>query len=44
MRLAPVWQRPEVERKVSLEHGARAELIAAIRSELIRKLPAVRIS
>src|SRR5215469_7124832 len=43
MRLAPVWQRPEVERKALLEHGARSELIAAIRSELIRRLPTARI-
>lgn len=43
MRLAPVWQRPEAERKVLLEHGARSDLIAAIRSELIRRLPTARI-
>jgi diadenosine tetraphosphate (Ap4A) HIT family hydrolase len=43
MRLAPVWQRPETERKVSLEHGARAELIAAISGELIHRIPTARI-
>ncbi len=44
MRLAPVWLRPEVERKVSLEDRARRELIASIRRELVRKLPAARIA
>jgi diadenosine tetraphosphate (Ap4A) HIT family hydrolase len=43
MRFAPVWQRPEVERKVSLERGATVELIAAIRRELVRRFPAARI-
>jgi diadenosine tetraphosphate (Ap4A) HIT family hydrolase len=43
MRFAPVWQRPEVERKVSLERGETVELIAAIRRELVRRFPAARI-
>jgi diadenosine tetraphosphate (Ap4A) HIT family hydrolase len=43
MRLAPVWQRPEVERKISLEHEARVELITAIRRELVRRLPTARV-
>ena len=44
LRLVPVWVRPEAERKISLKNGARLELIAAIRRELIRRLPAARIS
>jgi diadenosine tetraphosphate (Ap4A) HIT family hydrolase len=43
MRLGPVWLRPEAERKVVLEEDDRAELIAAIRRELVRRLPAARI-
>jgi diadenosine tetraphosphate (Ap4A) HIT family hydrolase len=43
MRLGPVWLRPEAERKVALQEGNRVELIAAIRRELIRRLPTARI-
>jgi diadenosine tetraphosphate (Ap4A) HIT family hydrolase len=43
MRLAPVWLRPEAERKVSLDESARVELITAIRRELVRRLPTARI-
>jgi len=43
LRLVPVWVRPEAERKISLKNGARLELIAAIRRELIRRLPTARI-
>jgi diadenosine tetraphosphate (Ap4A) HIT family hydrolase len=43
MRLAPVWQRPEAERKKPLENSARVELISAIRRELVRRLPTARI-
>ena len=43
MKSAPVWQRPEVDRKKSLEPHARAELIAAIRRELVRRLPTARV-
>jgi diadenosine tetraphosphate (Ap4A) HIT family hydrolase len=43
MRLAPVWVRPEGERRISLEERDRAELIAAVRSELVRRVPAARI-
>jgi diadenosine tetraphosphate (Ap4A) HIT family hydrolase len=43
MRLAPVWLRAETERKVSLEKSDRDELIAAIRGELVRRLPTARI-
>lgn len=43
MRSTPVWIRPEGERKVSLGDDTRAELVSAIRSELVRRLPAARI-
>jgi diadenosine tetraphosphate (Ap4A) HIT family hydrolase len=43
MRLTPVWLRAETERKVSLEKSDRDELIAAIRGELVRRLPTARI-
>jgi diadenosine tetraphosphate (Ap4A) HIT family hydrolase len=43
MRQAPVWQRAESERRVTLEDGARVELITAIRRELIRRFPTARI-
>ena len=42
MRLQPVWLRPDAERKVSLEDLSRRELIAALRGELVRWLPAAR--
>jgi diadenosine tetraphosphate (Ap4A) HIT family hydrolase len=44
MRSAPVWMRPEAERKISLSEGARAEMIGAIRHELVQRLPAARIA
>jgi diadenosine tetraphosphate (Ap4A) HIT family hydrolase len=43
MRLVPVWQRPETERRVSLDDAVRVELMDAIRRELARRLPAARI-
>jgi diadenosine tetraphosphate (Ap4A) HIT family hydrolase len=43
MRASPVWLRPEAERRVSLDERARAQLMAAIRQILIRRLPAARI-
>jgi diadenosine tetraphosphate (Ap4A) HIT family hydrolase len=43
MRSSPVWTRPEGERRRSLSDQVRAELVAAIRSELVRRLPAARI-
>jgi diadenosine tetraphosphate (Ap4A) HIT family hydrolase len=43
MRLTPVWLRAETERKVSLEKSDRDELIAAIRGELVHRLPTARI-
>lgn len=36
MRLAPVWMRPEAERKVILEDRQRLDLIASLRAELTR--------
>ena len=43
MQPSPVWLRPEAERRVSLDERTRAELMAAIRQILIRRLPAARI-
>jgi diadenosine tetraphosphate (Ap4A) HIT family hydrolase len=43
MRLGPVWIRSEIERKVSLAESDRVDLIAAIRRELVRRLPAARV-
>ncbi|HKV55330.1 MAG TPA: HIT family protein [Candidatus Binataceae bacterium] len=43
LRQAPIWVRPEAERKVSLEDSARRQLIAGIRAELLRRLPAARV-
>lgn len=40
MRLQPIWVRAEIERKVSLEDLDRRALIAALRAELRRLLPA----
>ncbi len=42
MRLAPVWLRSDAERKVSLEDSDRRGLIDALRSELLRIIPAAR--
>jgi diadenosine tetraphosphate (Ap4A) HIT family hydrolase len=44
MRLAPVWLRPDDERKVSLEDLDRRELIVAMRAELVRIIPTARFS
>jgi len=41
-RLAPVWLRPESERKVPLQDSDRRALIAALRTEIIRLVPAAR--
>ena len=37
LRLAPVWMRPESERKVTLEGRERLRLIAALRAELAHR-------
>ena len=42
MRLAPVWLRPESERKAALEDADRRALIAALRTEILRLIPAAR--
>jgi diadenosine tetraphosphate (Ap4A) HIT family hydrolase len=44
MKLQPVWLRPESERKTVLEDADRRELLGAIRAELVRVIPAARIS
>jgi diadenosine tetraphosphate (Ap4A) HIT family hydrolase len=44
MRLAPVWLRPEAERKVTLEDADRRTLIGALRADLIRAMPAARFT
>jgi diadenosine tetraphosphate (Ap4A) HIT family hydrolase len=44
MRLAPVWLRPEAERKLALAENDRRALIISIRGELARLLPAGRYS
>jgi len=42
MRLQPVWLRPEAERKASLEDSDRRSLIVALRTDLVRFVPAAR--
>jgi diadenosine tetraphosphate (Ap4A) HIT family hydrolase len=44
MRLAPVWLRPEAERKVALADRDRQSMIDALRSELVRIMPAARFT
>ncbi|HUN59841.1 MAG TPA: HIT family protein [Candidatus Binataceae bacterium] len=44
MRLAPVWLRPESERKLVLPDDDRRALIVSLRSELARLIPAGRYS
>jgi diadenosine tetraphosphate (Ap4A) HIT family hydrolase len=44
LRLAPVWLRPEAERKAALADGDRRSLIDALRAELVRIMPAARFS
>jgi len=43
MRLVPVWQRPEAERRLMLDERARDELVAGLRRELIRRYPTARV-
>lgn len=43
MRLAPIWVRAENERKVLLEDSDRRELMAALRREIARLMPAARL-
>lgn len=42
MRAAPVWMRPEVERKVTLEDSERYALIRTLANGLRRQIPAAR--
>jgi diadenosine tetraphosphate (Ap4A) HIT family hydrolase len=44
LRLAPVWQRPEYERKVALEDNDRRSLIRALQTDLFRVLPTARFT
>ncbi|MGD0290041.1 MAG: HIT family protein [Candidatus Binataceae bacterium] len=44
MRLAPVWVRPEHERKVTLQDDDRRGLIRALRTDLVRVLPTARFT
>jgi diadenosine tetraphosphate (Ap4A) HIT family hydrolase len=44
LRLAPVWQRPEHERKVALEDNDRRSLIRALQTDLVRLLPTARFT
>jgi diadenosine tetraphosphate (Ap4A) HIT family hydrolase len=43
LRHAPVWIRPEAERKVVLSDGDRREMIAALRNQISARLPGARI-
>jgi hypothetical protein len=44
MRLAPVWMRPESERKVILEDSDRRALIGTLGAELRRQFPDARLA
>jgi diadenosine tetraphosphate (Ap4A) HIT family hydrolase len=44
LRLAPVWLRPEDQRKAALADDDRRGLIGALRTELVRVLPAARFT
>jgi diadenosine tetraphosphate (Ap4A) HIT family hydrolase len=44
MRTAPVWMRPEAERKVALQDSARRALIQTLASQLRRQIPAARVA
>ena len=44
MRAAPVWMRPEAERKVALEDSDRRELIQTLADELRRQIPGARVA
>ncbi len=43
MRAAPIWMRPEAERKVTLDESDRSALIGSIRNELATRFPDARI-
>lgn len=42
MRLAPVWERSERERKMALNAKDQAELVEALRAEILKIIPAAR--
>jgi diadenosine tetraphosphate (Ap4A) HIT family hydrolase len=42
MRAAPIWMRPEAERKVTLEESDRCALIRRLEAELRRQVPTAR--
>jgi diadenosine tetraphosphate (Ap4A) HIT family hydrolase len=42
LRTAPVWVRPESERKAALQEADRRALITALRTEILRLIPAAR--
>ena len=44
MRTAPVWMRPETERKVALEESDRRVLIQTLGAELRRHFPTARVA
>jgi hypothetical protein len=44
MRAAPIWMRPEAERKVTLEDTDRRALIRILAGELGRQLVSVRLA
>ncbi|MGH7914177.1 MAG: HIT family protein [Candidatus Binataceae bacterium] len=44
MRAAPIWTRPEIERKVALEDFDRHALIQAVGAELHRQISVMRVA
>jgi diadenosine tetraphosphate (Ap4A) HIT family hydrolase len=44
MRAAPIWMRPEAERKVALEDSDRRALIQTLGSELRRQISGARVA
>ncbi|MGC1677850.1 MAG: HIT family protein [Candidatus Binataceae bacterium] len=44
LRRAPVWMRPEAERKVALPKAERAALVAALREAIVARFPDARIA
>ena len=44
IRLAPIWLRPEAERKVALEDSDRRSLIQILGADVRRQIPAARVA
>jgi hypothetical protein len=44
MRAAPIWMRPETERKVTLEDSDRRALIRILAGELRRQIASARVA